>query len=88
MGFNSGLVQYVPVTGRGNLSNSPKECYDAFLQLTKGASLAKRLAKISRGQNASKQVQNSSVEILTSNLRQSFDLQSLRISLNPHVEPL
>ncbi|GBN71449.1 hypothetical protein AVEN_130786-1 [Araneus ventricosus] len=60
-------------------SNSPKECYDAFLQLTKADNPTKRLAKISRGQNALKQVQNSSVEILTFNLHQSSDLESLRI---------
>ncbi|GBN78372.1 hypothetical protein AVEN_91981-1 [Araneus ventricosus] len=55
-------------------SSFPKECYDAFLQLTKRISLAKRLAKIARGRNARKQVQNSSVEILTFNLSQSPDL--------------
>nr|GBO15201.1 hypothetical protein AVEN_258898-1 [Araneus ventricosus] len=49
------------------------------LSLTKGANLAKRLAKKDSGQNACKQVQNSSVEILTFNLHQSFDLESLRI---------
>ncbi|GBL82509.1 hypothetical protein AVEN_587-1 [Araneus ventricosus] len=63
-------------------SNSPKECYDAFLQLTKGASLAKRLAKISRGQNTRK-VQNSSVEILTFNLHQLSDLESVSSSFSP-----
>ncbi|GBN38289.1 hypothetical protein AVEN_148847-1, partial [Araneus ventricosus] len=72
-------------------SNSPKECYDAFLQLAKGASLAKRMAKISRGQNARNPVPISSVEILTFNLHQSSDLEflsSVFIILNPHVQTL
>ncbi|GBO15455.1 hypothetical protein AVEN_101512-1, partial [Araneus ventricosus] len=46
-------------------SNFPKEYYDAFLQLTKGASLDKSLAKISRGQNARNKSRTRSVEILT-----------------------
>ncbi|GBN02296.1 hypothetical protein AVEN_70735-1 [Araneus ventricosus] len=43
----------------------PKECYDAFLQPTKRASLAKRLVKISRGQNARNKSRTRSAEILT-----------------------
>ncbi|GBN99784.1 hypothetical protein AVEN_95632-1 [Araneus ventricosus] len=73
-------------------SNFPKECYDAFLQLTKGASLAKRLAKISRRQNARNKSRTRSVEILTlifinhpisKNLPDLFSLFRLHF-LKPH----
>ncbi|GBM06103.1 hypothetical protein AVEN_265165-1 [Araneus ventricosus] len=44
MGYNSGRVH-----------NSLKECYDAFLQLTKGASLAKGWLRIAGSENSRNQ---------------------------------
>ncbi|GBL93171.1 hypothetical protein AVEN_42632-1 [Araneus ventricosus] len=73
-------------------SNSPKECYDAFLQLTIGASLAKRLAKISRGQDARNKSRTRSVEILTlivinHPISKNLPLISRLHFLNSHFQP-